>query len=118
MVDKFFDKKSSVVYTSGGAINSRIMPNQQLADELQKSIIRKFEKHKGYLSFKDNIWEADLADMQLIIKFNKGFSFLMCVIDTYNKHKSVVPVKDKKAITITNALQKVLSLGANQTKYG
>ena len=48
--------------------------NIQLADELHKPIIRKFIKRKVYSSFRDNIWGADLADMQLISKFNKGFN--------------------------------------------
>ena len=47
----------------------------QLADELHKSIIRKFKKRKVCSSFKDNIWGVDLAYMQLLSKFNKGFRF-------------------------------------------
>ena len=46
-----------------------------LAEELHKPIIRKFKKRAVYSRFKDNIWGADLADMQLISKFNKGFRF-------------------------------------------
>ena len=61
-----------------------------------------------YSSFRDNIWNADLGDMQLISKFNKGFRFLLCVIDTYIKYAWVVPLKDKKSISIVNAFQKIL----------
>ena len=61
-----------------------------------------------YSGFKDNIWAADLADMQLIGKFNKGFRFLLCVIDIFSKYAWVVPLKDKKGVTITNAFQKIL----------
>ena len=46
--------------------------------------------------------------MQLISKFNKGFRFLLCVIDIFSKYAWVVPLKDKKGITITNAFQKIL----------
>ena len=46
--------------------------------------------------------------MQLISKFNKGFRFLLCAIDIYSKYPWVVPLKDKKVITITNAFQKIL----------
>ena len=46
--------------------------------------------------------------MQLISKFNEGICFLLCVIDIYSKYAWVIPVKDKKGITITNAFQKVL----------
>ena len=45
--------------------------------------------------------------MQLISKFNKGFRFLLCVIDIFSKYAWVVPLKDKKGITITNAFQKI-----------
>ena len=57
------------------------MPNQQLANELQEPIIRKFKKRKVYSSFKDNIWVVDSADMQLISRYNKGIRYLLCAID-------------------------------------
>ena len=88
--------------------NNDIKHNLQLAEELHKPIIRKFLKRKVYSGFKDNIWGADLADMQLISKFNKGFRFLLCVIDIFNKYALVVPLKDKKGISIVNAFQKIL----------
>ena len=46
--------------------------------------------------------------MQLISKFNKGFRFLLCVVDIYRKYAWVIPLKDKNGITITNAFQKNL----------
>ena len=46
--------------------------------------------------------------MQLISKFNGGFGFLLCIIDTFSKYASVVPLKDKKGISIVNAFQKIL----------
>ena len=46
--------------------------------------------------------------MQLISKVNKRFRFLLRVIDIYSKYASVIPLKDKKGITITNAFQKIL----------
>ena len=66
---------------SGGAVKSEIVQNQKLAEELHKPIIRKFEKRKLHSSFIDNVWGADLADVQLIIKFDKRFLFLLGVID-------------------------------------
>ena len=65
-------------------------------------------KRTVYSGFKDNIQGADLADMQLISKFNKGFRFLLCVIDIFSKYAGLVSLKDKKGITITNAFQKIL----------
>ena len=102
MVYKFFDKKSE----GSGIVNNE--ENIQLPDKLHKPIIRKFEKRKVYSSFRDNIWGADLADMQLLNKFNKGFRFLLCVIDIYSKYAWAIPLKDKKGISIANVFQKVL----------
>ena len=81
---------------SAGAIKNEIISNKQIAEELHKPIIRKFEKRKVHSSFVDNIWGADLADMQLMSKFNEEFNFLLCVIDIYSKYAWVIPLKDKK----------------------
>ena len=40
--------------------------------------------------------------------FNKGFRFLLCIIDIFSKYAWVVPLKDKKGISIVNAFQKIL----------
>ena len=84
------------------------MSNQELAEELHKRSIRKFEKRKVHSSFIDNIWGANLPDMQLLGKSNKAIRFLLCVIDIFSKYIRVIPLKDKKGITITNAFQKIL----------
>ena len=110
MVYKFFDKKpkgSDVTLAKKTAIKS-IPQNEQLAEELHKPIIRKFKKRKVYSAFKDNIWASDLADMQLISKFDKGFKFLLCVTDIYSKYAWIVPLKDKKGVSIVNAFQSIL----------
>ena len=112
MVYKIFDKKtkgSGVTLANKSAIKS-IPQNEQLAEELHKPIIRKFRKREVYSAFKDNnIWAADLADMQLKSKFNKGFRFLLCVIDIYSKYAWFVPLKDKKGVSIVNAFQSILN---------
>ena len=115
MVYKFFDKKTAGVglttHANKSAIKS-IPQNEQLVEEFHKPIIRKFKKIKVYSAFKDNIWGADLADMQLISKFNKGFRFLLCVIDIFSRYAWVVPLKDKKGVSIVNAFQKNLKQSA------
>ena len=70
--------------------------------------IRKLNKRKVHSLFIDNILGTDLADMQLISKFNKGFGFLLCLIDIYSKYLWVFTFKDKKGITIINFFQKYL----------
>ena len=71
MVSKYVGKNSSggaTTRTDKSGIICEIMLNQQLAKALHKPIIKIFEKRKTYSSFKDNIWSADLACMQLISK--------------------------------------------------
>ena len=103
IVYKFFNKKSK-----GSGVNMPLEINEQLAEELHEPNIRKFKKRKVYSGFNDNILGADLANMQLISKFNKGFRFLLCVIDIFSKYAWVVPLKDKKGVSIANAFQKIL----------
>ena len=107
MVYKFFDTKASSPdrKTVGSGVNENI----KLANELHKPIIRKFNKRKVYSTFKDNIWGADLANMQLLSKFNKGIKYLLCVIDLFSKYAFVVPLKYKKGISTVNAFQSILN---------
>ena len=102
VVYNFFDKK-----TAGSGIKS-MSQNEQLDEELHKPIIRKFNKGKVYSAFKDNIWGADLTDMQLISKFNKGFRYLLCVIDIFSKYARVFLLKNKKGVSIVNVFQSIL----------
>ena len=95
MVYKCFDKKSK-----GSGVIDKIKQNQspldlathQLPEELHKPIIRKLKKKNVYSGSKDIICRADLADMQLISKFNKGFRVLLCVIHNFSKNAWVVPL--------------------------
>ena len=111
MVYNFFDKKTKgrgvTTLTKKSSIKS-IPQNEQSADELHKPIIKKFKKRRVYSAFKDKIWGANLADMQLISKSNKGFRFLLYVINIYSKYAWVVPLKDKKGVSIVDAFQKTL----------
>ena len=106
MVYKFFDKKSTgsgFKKLKNTASNSSI-----LADELHKPITRKFNKRKVYSQFKDNIWGVDLADMQSLSRNNKGIKYLLCAIDLYSRYAFVIPLKDKKGISIVNAFDKII----------
>ena len=104
MFYKVFDKTSE-----GSGANIEVKQNQQLADDLHKPNIKKFKRRWIYSSFKDKIWGADLADMQLISKFNKGNKFLLCDVDIFSKYAWFVLLKDGKGITIVNAFAKILN---------
>ena len=101
MVYKFFDEKSM---GKGMVKPSSLI----LADELHKPVIKKFNKRKVYSQFKDNIWGVDLADMQSLSRKNKSIKYLLCAIDLFSKYAFVVPLKDKKGISIVKAFNKIV----------
>ena len=104
MVYNFFDKKSM------GSLFKKLKNSSSiLADELHKPIIKKFDKRKVYSQFKDNIWGVDLADMQSLSRKNKGIKYLLCAIDLYSKYAFVIPLKDKKGISIVKAFNKIIN---------
>ena len=107
MVYKFFDKKS----TGSGfkKLKNTTKPKCSiLADEIHKPIIRSFNKRKVYSQFKDNIWGVDLADMQSLSRKNKGIKYLLWAIDLFSKYAFVIPLNDKKGISIVNAFNKII----------
>ena len=83
VVYKFFDKKAR---DTSIHIATGISENQELTNELHKSITRKFQKRHVYSSYQGYIWVADLADIKLTSKYNKGARFLLYVIDIYSKY--------------------------------
>ena len=107
IVYKFFNER-----TKGSGIENKI-----LAKELHKPIIENFKRRKVYSSFKDNIWGADLADMSLISKFNKGIKYLLCVIDLFSRYAWVIPLKNKKGGSIVEGFQSIFkNLGRKPNK--
>ena len=61
-----------------------------------------------YSQFKDNIWRVDLAGMQSLSRKNKGIKYLLCAIDLYSKYAFVIPLKDRKGISIVNVFNKII----------
>ena len=112
MVYKFFDKTSM----GSGTVKPSSLERSSsiLADELHKPVIKKFNKRKVYPQFKDNTWGVDLADMQSLSKKNKGIKYLLCAIDLFSKYAFVVPLKDKKGVSIVNAFNKIIKQSNRQ----
>ena len=79
------------------------MQNKELAEELHKPIIRRLKMKSIHIFCRQYL----ACYMQLLSKFNGEFRFLLCIIDIYKKYAWVIPLKDKKGITITNTFQKI-----------
>ena len=83
---------------------------------MHKLIIRKFKKRKVIVSNIDDIWSADLVDMQQLKSYNHGFRYILNVIDAFSNFVWSVPIKDKTGKTITNTFQSIVKASKRKPK--
>ena len=79
----------------------------QLANELHKPIIRKFKTRKVIVNHINDIWSADLVEMQKLSKWNKGFKYILTIIDVFSKYAWAIPLKSKTGASITDAFKRL-----------
>ena len=82
--------------------------SQQLADELHKPVTRKFQKRRVISNNVDDIWAADLVEMQKFSRWNKGIRYLLMVIDVFSKYGWIRELKNKKAETVYEAFRDII----------
>ena len=81
--------------------------DSSLSDELHKPVRKKFNRRRVIVRGINEIWAADLADMKAFSKANKGFVFLLLVIDIFSKYGWIVPLKDKTGKSVASALKTI-----------
>ena len=81
--------------------------NKILSEELHKAKRKNYPRRRIIVNHIDEIFAADLVEMQKFAKLNKGYRYLLTCIDIFSKYSWVIPLKDKKGITIKNALEKI-----------
>ena len=79
--------------------------SNQLANELHKTVRRRFEKRPVFAELVDDIWTAGLVDMSLFSISNKGYKYLLTVIDVFSKYGWTVPLKTKTGKEIALAFR-------------
>ena len=84
---------------------------EKLADELHKPIKRKFNRRRVIVNKIDEVWCSDLVEMQQFSKWNKGFRYLLMVLDVFSKYGWIVPLKDKKGETVAKAFKTIFKEG-------
>ena len=111
IICKCFGKK-----TSDGTVENEDISNKELPQELNKPIIKIFKKRKIQSTLTDNIWGADLTDMQLISKVNKGicFDYVLLIFSVNNNGLFLWNTKKVLQLTI---LFKKFYLIKKKTKY-
>jgi len=79
--------------------------SNELADELHKPVRKKFTKRQVFASGVDGIWAADLVDMQSFSRKNKGYKYILMIIDVFSKYGWAIPLKTKTGLEITRVFQ-------------
>lgn len=85
-----------------------------MANELHKPVRKKFLKRFVFVRNVDDIWGADLIELQTLAKKNSGFRYVLMVIDVFSKYGWAVPLKTKTGREVANALQSIF--GKNKPK--
>ena len=84
---------------------------QQLEDELHKPIKPNFTRQRVIVNGIDKIWCSDLIEVQQFSKWNKGYGYLLMLLDLFSKYGWIVPLKDKKGETVTEAFKTIFEEG-------
>ena len=79
-----------------------------IADELHRPARRVFPRRKVISLFKDDLWQADLIDMQQHSRKNGGFKYILIVIDTYTKYVWIQALKNKSSAEVTKKMFNIL----------
>ena len=78
-------------------------------NSLMNFINLKFKKRKVHSAHVDEMWAADLADMQLLSRKNKGIRYLLCVVDLFSRYAFVIPLKSKTGSAVVDAFEEILN---------
>ena len=79
-----------------------------LANELHKPIKRNFTKRRVIAHKVDDIWCSDLVDMQKLSKWNRGYKYLLMILDLFSKYGWIVPLKTKTGLEVSKAFESLL----------
>ena len=94
-----------------GISKGKIEWTDQLAEELHKPVRKHFPKRRVMVSNIDEIWAADLVDMQKLSRDNRGFKYLLTVIDVFSKYGWIQPLKNKTGLEVENAFKNIFAEG-------
>ncbi len=102
--------KFGLGYNEKKIVAKELKWTDQLADKLHRPVVKRFRKRIVVAHGIDNIWAADLVDMQAFAKFNGGVKYLLTVIDVFSKYGWIVPLKSKTGVEVAEYFS------ANSTK--
>jgi transposase InsO family protein len=84
---------------------------------LHKPVKRKFQRRQVLVNEIDDVWSCDLVEMQEWANVNKGFRYMLNVVDCFSKFAWSIPLKDKKALTVLDAFKLIVKESGRQPKH-
>lgn len=97
---------AAVAATKSKSNNTDIVTwTDELTNELHKPVKKKFRKRKVIAKGVDSIWAADIVDMQYYASSNRGYKYILMIIDVFSKYGWAIPIKTKKGIEVCNAFK-------------
>lgn len=103
-----FVKKEGKFKLSLGKIRRYLSDKESYS--LQKRVQRKFKRPHIIVQGIDTQWEADLADVKSLSKYNVGVDYILVVLDVFSRFLFTSPLKNKKASSVLEAIQKIFRL--------
>jgi len=91
-----------------------MMPEKRSSDErrlvkkLHAPARRNFPRRRVIVYECDDLWQADLIDMRPYTRFNRGYHYIVTIIDMLSKHAWIVPLKVKSGNDIAIAIAKII----------
>jgi hypothetical protein len=80
-----------------------------IVEELHMQARKRFLRRRVYVKGFDDLWQIDLVDLQKHSRINKGYKYILTVVDVLSKYAWAVPVRTKSGQSVTDAMQKVFS---------
>ena len=99
---------AKVNFGLGAPIKKKLKLLMSLPRNSIKPVTRKFQRRRVNVNAIDEIWAADLIDMQEFSKDNNGIKYLLTVIDVFSKFVWIVPLKRKTGQKVANAFSRIL----------
>jgi hypothetical protein len=93
------------------------MSKKQIVNEIHRTARKNFPRRSVVLKGIDDLWQADLADLQNFQNVNKGFKYILVVIDAFSKYAWCVPVKSKTKLEIRSAFEQIIKTAKRKPKH-
>jgi len=89
---------------------------RRLVEELHAPARKNFPRRRVIVRGYDDLWQADIVEMHPYSRFNKGYHYILTVIDVLSKYAWAVPLKSKSGSETANAITEIIRKSGRRPK--